>query len=181
LLSPEEFMSIHQFNIKQPFVLLTYHPETAHLGQNENNIIQLLNALKRISEKVLCTLPNADTEGLVIRDRLLGFERMFPDKFKCVENLGQIGYYTSMKYCTLIMGNSSSGIIEAASFNKPVVNIGDRQKGREDSGNVVHVKNRELEIEEGYKNALNLIDKEFENIYGDGQTSLRIVQILLDQ
>ena len=85
-----------------------------------------------------------------------------------------------MKYCKMMIGNSSSGIIEAASFNIPVVNIGNRQEGREISRNVVHANNNSKDILNGYHHALDLLDSEFDNIYGDGNSSDRIVKILLD-
>jgi GDP/UDP-N,N'-diacetylbacillosamine 2-epimerase (hydrolysing) len=181
LLSPEEFDQQFHFNILDPYVLLTYHPETVNLGENENYIQQLLEGLESIPEKVLCTMPNADTEGMIVREKLLKYERDNPDKIKCFENLGHIGYYTCMSYCKMMVGNTSSGIIEAASFDKPVVNIGDRQKGREVSGNVIHVNNVAAEIIDGYNKALELLDRTFENIYGDGKTSAKIVEILIGE
>ena len=180
LFSVEEFNEKFDFDISTPYVLFTYHSETLKIGSNKENIEQVIFALDKIPEKILCTMPNADTEGNIIRDRLLDFEKKFPDKIKCFENLGQIGYYTSMRFCKLMMGNSSSGIIEAASFNTPVVNIGDRQKGREVSGNVIHVNNNSKEILSGYDKAVSLKGSTFENVYGDGRTSNKIVKILYE-
>ena len=176
--SPEKFKSHFNFNIREAFVLLTYHPETINIGNNESAITQLLQFVLSIPEMVLCSLPNADTEGSIIRKKLLAFEESHPNKIKCIENLGQLGYYTAMQHCRMMIGNSSSGIIEAASFNKPVVNIGDRQKGREVSGNVIQAGNNEKDIAKGYQSALELIGEEFKNVYGDGHTSSRIIQIL---
>lgn len=82
-------------------------------------------------------MPNADTMGSVIRKKLhetfSGSDRVF-----LIENLGTISYFTAMKYCSFLLGNTSSGIIEAASFAKYVINVGDRQKGRIAGENVIH-------------------------------------------
>jgi UDP-N-acetylglucosamine 2-epimerase len=78
-----------------------------------------------------------------------------------------------------MLGNSSSGIIEAASLNTPVVNIGERQRGREVSANVIQVDNNAENIVDGYNKALKLKGRDYENIYGDGQTSSKIINALL--
>ena len=85
-----------------------------------------------------------------------------------------------MKYVDLLIGNTSSGIIEAASFQKPVVNIGDRQKGRLQSGNVIDCNINELEnaIIQALSNVSPDNFKRYNNIYGDGNASDIIVDIL---
>lgn len=177
-LSTGEFKVKFNFDISEEYLLLTYHPETVDL-RNSEFADELIKALKSSHYGILCTLPNADTEGNIVRSRLLEFEEEEPQKIKCFENLGQTGYLTAMKNCSMVIGNSSSGIIEAASFNKPVVNIGNRQKGRTYGKNVIHVTNNAHDILEGIQIAESqLIGKMYENPYGDGDASQKIINIL---
>ena len=177
LFLPDDFFKKFQFDISKPFVLTTYHPETVAL-ENETKIKLLIAALKQIPEKVLCTLPNADTEGMIIRKEFLNYEKEHPEKIKCFENLGQKGYLTAMKHCAFMLGNTSSGIIEAASFNKPVVNIGDRQKGRVCGKNVIHVGNNTQQIVDAVIKAKKMTGQKFVNPYGAGNTAEKILRIL---
>ncbi|MCH8902742.1 MAG: UDP-N-acetylglucosamine 2-epimerase (hydrolyzing) [Bacteroidetes bacterium] len=178
LYSSKEFESQFKFNLDQPFVLCTFHPETLNFGSNKEYAEELVGALQEIEENILCTLPNADTAGLTIREVLLNFEKQNEQKIKCVENLGQAGYLTAMKNAELLVGNTSSGIIEAASFNKPVVNVGNRQMGRLAGDNVIHVNNKKKEILDGIVKAKNLIGRNFENPYGNGNAASKILAIL---
>lgn len=120
-------------------ILCTFHPETVHAGRNEQLAKELIGAMLDLKDyRVLMTLPNADTHGNLLRnmfiDALGGLERV-----QLVENLGTIGYMSAMHNCAFILGNSSSGIAEAASFGKHVIDLGDRQKGRAHGLNVLHV------------------------------------------
>jgi GDP/UDP-N,N'-diacetylbacillosamine 2-epimerase (hydrolysing) len=178
LFTPEEFYKQFKFSIKEEFLLCTYHPETQNLGANKNNIHELIKAIKAQKIKVLCTLPNADTEGKIIRSKLLEFEKLNPDKITCFENLGQKGYLTAMKHCTMMIGNTSSGIIESSSFGVPVVNVGNRQEGRLASNNVIHVKNDSADIARGIKSALKLKGKKFTLLYGNGKAANSIITAL---
>jgi len=84
-------------------------------------------------------MPNADTLGSIYRDVYKTLNIKNPQNIHLIENFGTQSYFTCMNYCDLIIGNSSSGIIEAASFKKVVLNVGDRQKGRLSNKNVIHV------------------------------------------
>lgn len=179
-LTQKEFEIQFNFNLNEPFILFTYHPETVYLT-NGSNISKVIDALKEIHEPVLCTLPNADTQGELIRNKLKEYEAKYPKRIKCVENLGQKGYLTAMKHCMLMIGNTSSGIVEAASFNKLVINVGNRQKGRVSGKNVYHVKNDKNEILQAYENSKsNKIDK-FDNPFGNGNAANQIVKILFNE
>jgi GDP/UDP-N,N'-diacetylbacillosamine 2-epimerase (hydrolysing) len=179
LFSPDEFREKFGFDIDRPFVLTTFHPETVNLGRNEQNIRNLVEALATSGYPVLCTLPNADTEGAVIRNYLLAYEKVNPRIITCFENLGQKGYLTAMKHCALMVGNTSSGIIEAEGFGTPVVNVGNRQKGRLTGENVVHVAASEVvAIAAAIQKASKLKGKPMQRIYGDGKAAGRILSIL---
>ena len=110
------------------------------------------------------------------------YSEQYPEKFKLIKNLGQKGYLSAMKYARLMIGNSSSGIIESASFKLPVVNIGNRQAGRFKPANVIDCDCSQEAISRAVNEALS---DEFQNYivdlespYGDGETSMRIVKIL---
>ena len=100
--------------------------------------------------QVVMTLGNADTAGNVFRNRLADYANRNSDRIFVFNNLGQLRYLSAMKHCHFLIGNSSSGIIEAASLNTPVVNIGNRQKGRACSENVVHCDSDSKSIIEGF-------------------------------
>jgi GDP/UDP-N,N'-diacetylbacillosamine 2-epimerase (hydrolysing) len=84
-------------------------------------------------------LPNADTFGSVIRKRFQTLPVESGNRIRCFENLGSRAYFSAMKHCAFLLGNTSSGIIEAASFGKWVINLGKRQQGRVQSENVLNL------------------------------------------
>lgn len=141
LLSVKDFKIKFNIDLSKPTILTTFHPETVHPHKNENYAKILSDSLTALSGKyqIVITLPNADTEGYKIRKALLGLPQKTDNKVTCVENLGTLGYFSCMKNCSFLLGNTSSGIIEAASFQKWVINLGARQKGRACGSNVLHV------------------------------------------
>ncbi len=128
-----------QFGIHLPdnFLLVTYHPVTLEFEQTEWQMDELLAALDICQQPVLFTMPNADTGGRVIRQKILEGVSGHSE-WLVVENLGSLGYFSAMKLARAMVGNSSSGIIEAPSFALPVVNIGTRQRGRTFAKNVIN-------------------------------------------
>lgn len=178
LLTKEEFQKEWGIDLNKPTVLTTFHPETVALEKNEEYIKELIKAIDQIDKQFVITLPNNDTMGTLIRDYLKEYGAKHHKKCHLVEVLGTVGYYSCMTHCEYLLGNSSSGIIEAASFKKYVINVGDRQKGRDAGENVINVKADHKEIFD----AANSIDKlpEFTgvNIYGDGMATKKIVEIL---
>ncbi len=163
--------------------LFTYHPVTL----SETNVINDLNIILSILEKsnlnILFTYANADLGGAIINNKIENFCKLRPEKYKVVKNLGQLKYLSAMKHADLLIGNSSSGIIEAASFKKPVVNIGDRQKGRLRGKNVIDCNLNSLEesikiaVSDGFKDEI----KNIKNIYGEGSASEVILNKLINE
>lgn len=138
LLSKKEFLKIYNIDFTIPTILVTVHPETINPDINERYVKELYRIFSELKDyQILITLPNADTNGNLIRNKFLQLSKENTNRVHCVENLGSKGYFSAMKYCFFLMGNTSSGIIEAASFNKWVINLGDRQKGRCHSDNVL--------------------------------------------
>lgn len=137
--SVKEFKKIWGIDLSNPSIMVTIHPETADISKNERNLrccLEVLNDLQK-EYAIIITMPNADTEGSLFRNGFLEFRSKFGDKVYLIENFGTQSYFTCMKHIEFLMGNSSSGIIEAASFGKYVVNLGDRQQGRLHSDNVI--------------------------------------------
>ncbi len=119
------------FNLEKPYFLVTFHPVTLEKSTSEGQFQSLLNALDVFPEyNVIFTKANADTEGRVINHLIDEYSEERAERCLAVASLGVHRYLSAMKYATAVIGNSSSGIVEAPSFKIPTVNIGDRQKGR---------------------------------------------------
>lgn len=125
----------------KPFVLCTFHPETDDYTANFQYVEEMTKALRGIPEEldIIVTMPNADTNGNIYREALNKLKSELNERLTLIESFGKVNYFAALNYCEFVLGNSSSGIIEAASFNKYVINVGDRQKGRLRSENVIDV------------------------------------------
>ncbi len=174
-----------QFNIpNEDFALVTFHPETMSLQDNTIYAQGMKNALSKIAEDlyVIITMPNADTQGSVYREVIEKLKIELPNRILLIENFGKANYFSAMYYSKILIGNTSSGILEAASFGKYVVNVGDRQKGRAQSHNIINCKFEENAIIASVNEALILNNYTGENIYfREGVTNniIRIVKELI--
>ena len=124
----------------EPYILVTFHPETVSADSNLEYAKVMYKALYTLSKNInlIITMPNADTLGSIYRKELVKLKKNNPDFVFLIENFGKKDYFNAMHYSLLLIGNTSSGIIEAASFNKYVINVGDRQKGRSHGKNVIN-------------------------------------------
>jgi|694.fasta_scaffold81809_4 GDP/UDP-N,N'-diacetylbacillosamine 2-epimerase (hydrolysing) len=157
-----------KFNIAQEdFALVTFHPETVAKEKNERFAFEMKKALSKISMKLflVISMPNADTMGSVFRNQLNQLKSEFPDKVLIVENFGKENYFSAMYYSKILIGNSSSGIIEAASFGKYVINVGERQKDRAQSENILDSTFDENDIIKSTNIALGMGIYKGSNIY----------------
>jgi GDP/UDP-N,N'-diacetylbacillosamine 2-epimerase (hydrolysing) len=140
----------HRFGIDfdQPTILSTFHPETVGSEKNENYGKELCRSLNHLTGRyqVVITMPNADTMGSVLRRQYIALAEE-NKRVIAIESFGKIGYFSAMKYCAFLLGNTSSGIIEAASFGKYAINLGDRQAGRAHSKNLLTVPVQQAEIQ----------------------------------
>jgi GDP/UDP-N,N'-diacetylbacillosamine 2-epimerase (hydrolysing) len=119
------------FNLEKPYFLVTFHPVTLETDTSEGQFQSLLDALDAFPEyNLIVTKANADTDGRVINRMIDDHAERHPECCFAVTSLGALRYLSAMKYATAVIGNSSSGIVEAPSFKTPTINIGDRQKGR---------------------------------------------------
>jgi UDP-N-acetylglucosamine 2-epimerase (non-hydrolysing)/GDP/UDP-N,N'-diacetylbacillosamine 2-epimerase (hydrolysing) len=121
-----------------PPLLVTYHPVTLEYEQSEWQVRELLAALAAAGRPVIFTRPNADTRGRAIAREIEAFVHAHPNS-RAAGDLGTEAYFGLMAAAAAMVGNSSSGIIEAPSFKLPVVNIGSRQRGRHRAANVIDV------------------------------------------
>ena len=173
-----------ELNVKfdKPIFLITYHPVTLDIEDIESQIDNLLSSIKEFDAKYIFTYPNSDFGGKVIIDKVNEFVKQ-SDNAYIYYSLGQKRYLSLLKYATIMIGNSSSGIIESPTFKIPVVNIGDRQKGRLRSNNIIDTGYSKEDMIKALNEAL--YDKCFkenfkhiENVYGDGNVSKTVVSIL---
>lgn len=173
----------HEFgiDISRPFLLVTYHPVTLEFEDTAFQIENLLCALDRIDTQVIFTYPNADTAGRSVLAMIKDFAASHCHS-KLVVNMGSSGYISAMHHAAAMVGNSSSGIIEAAAFELPVVNVGTRQGGRTRARNVIDVGYPANEIFAGIEMALSDEFRDslrnMQNPYGDGSASQKIVDVL---
>lgn len=167
------------FDISREFLLVTYHPVTLDYETTEWQVDELLDALDQVGLPVLFTLPNVDTSSSTIVEMVLEFADERSD-VHAVEQLGTRGYFTAMSEATAMVGNSSSGLVEAPSFELPVVNIGRRQEGRVRGPNVVDVDHDAESISEGIREArsdsMRAELQATRNPYGEGDAAPRIVE-----
>ena len=182
LFTTEEFYQQFKLDVSLPTILITFHPETVSFQKNEifaDILIETLSSVK--GYQYLITMPNADTMGLSIRKKLTEFAQANNAVF-LFENLGTIGYLSAMKHCSLMLGNTSSGFIEAAFFPKWVINIGDRQKGRILTPNIIQVDIDKDQIKEALIKVKNsgapVLEKD---IYGDGTAAQKIIKIIKEK
>jgi UDP-hydrolysing UDP-N-acetyl-D-glucosamine 2-epimerase len=162
----------------EAFLLVTQHPVTLEPEATQEHIRELLAALTEIPTRLILTYPNADAGSTVILEQL---ERFVTHRkgATLVADLGTEAYFSLMKHATAMVGNSSSGILEAASFELPVVNIGSRQEGRLRAQNVLDCGTSRREIGLALGKALAPAFREalrgVTNPYGDGHAAERIV------
>jgi UDP-hydrolysing UDP-N-acetyl-D-glucosamine 2-epimerase len=165
-------------------LLVTYHPETLAMDSIDADLDALFDALHEMGRPCIVTYPNADPHGRRVLARCRAFVDSHPGSI-LVAQLGSERYLSVMAHAAAMVGNSSSGIIEAASFGLPVVNVGDRQMGRPHGANVLDAPCERRAIAGALRMAL---DSSFctrlrgmRNPYGDGQAAGRIVAVLRDQ
>lgn len=162
-------------------LLVTFHPVTLEYKDAHWQVDALLAALEECGLPVVFTLTNADTSGRTVMRMVDEFVGKHPTAC-IVDNLGTQAYFSLMSLCAAMVGNSSSGIIEAASFRLPVVNIGTRQQGRSRARNVIDVGYDRTEILDGIRKALRPDFRQalanLENPYDCGRASDKIVHRL---
>ncbi len=164
---------------KKPIVLLVVHSVTEEFDQTEKQMENIMKAVSKFGYQTIIILNNSDAGSSVLRRGITRNKKPFMSIFP---NMKRQDYTGILNVADVIVGNSSSGIIEAPTFRLPAVNIGNRQKGRMQSTNVINVGYSVDEIEKGIKKAISpsfkKVVKKCINPYGDGKSSKRIVDVL---
>ena len=184
-----EFMDVAEiagsldFPLNQPYFLVTYHPVTLGEEKPEQSFNALLDALDEFKDhQVIITYPNADDGGRRIIPLLEQYAKLNPNRVCAIPSLGQKRYLSTVKNAAVVIGNSSSGIIEVPSFNVPTVNIGVRQQGRLAAKSVLNCDANKLSIMASIKSAINREytspNEHIENPYGAGNASGQVITML---
>ena len=185
LLNKEEFESSIDFKLSRMNFLVTFHPVTLDNASAEQQFTELVEALSTFKEaKIIFTKPNADHDGRVIIKLIDEFTSKNPTNAISFISLGQLRYLSAIKHCQVVIGNSSSGLIEVPSFKKPTINIGDRQQGRIEAESVISCKPEKKLIIEAIHTALSEeFQNQLQNIknpYGEGNSSIKILDTILN-
>lgn len=166
----------------RPLLLVTYHAATLEPDGGAAGAEALARVLVASDAQVVATAPNADPGHAAVRAPVEAFVAAHPDRARWIENAGLDGYRDLLAAADAMVGNSSSGIIEAPSFALPVLNIGSRQRGRQRGENVIDVEPVAEAIADGLAQALapgfRLRLRGVHNPYGSGDAAHRIVQRL---
>lgn len=180
LYSKEEMRAKYDLDMNLPSILITVHPETTSLSENEGYIDNLIASLEVLKEryKLIITMPNMDPLGSMIRSKLDVFISANTDATFSIESFGTIGYLSCMKYCNFLLGNTSSGFVDASFFPKDVINLGNRQKGRIESDNIRTVPFDQKKILEAVKQIEGTPYNKPIYTYGQGNTAQKIVELL---
>lgn len=182
LMNIDELEESIGFKLDKPYAVVTFHPVTLENSSAEKQITELLKACKTFKNmKFIFTKANSDADGRIINREIDKFV-INNENALSVTSLGMKRYLSALKYARMVIGNSSSGLIEAPSFGIPTINIGDRQKGRIQAESIVNCE----PIKEDIVNAINVAmgeefvskSKRAGNPYGDGDTSSEIVNTI---
>jgi len=181
LFKPAELSKKYGLDLSKPILLVLQHPVVTKANAAADQIRKTLDVIVKLEHQSILIYPNADAGGRRMIKAIKRYEK-YPF-IKSFKSLPYIDYLSLMGVASVMVGNSSSGIVETPSFHLPVVNIGSRQEGRERSTNVIDVGYKRKEIAKAIRKAL--YDKNFrervrrcKNPYGDGKTGPRIARIL---
>ncbi len=183
LLSKEAFEESVGFSLAPKNLLVTFHPVTLENATAEEQFGALLDALSTLEEtRIIFTKANSDTDGRVINKMIDEYVAHNSDTSAGFASLGQLRYLSALQYVDGVVGNSSSGLIEAPGFGIGTINIGERQKGRLKASSVIDCAPSKESILEALNRLYSAPFREslrsVENPYGDGNASIRILDIL---
>jgi len=179
LLSRAELEASLGFQLAHLSLLVTYHPATLGDIAPEAGMAELLKALDRFpTATVILTKPNADAGGRVLSRMVDSYAAANPGRVYAATSLGQLRYLSAMQHCDVVVGNSSSGIVEAPAIKKPTVNIGNRQKGRLQAASIIDCVEEADDIAKAITLALSAdymrTLAQTESLYGNCNASVQI-------
>ena len=183
LLSKNEFERSINFKLDKKNIIVTFHPVTLEGNTSKKHFQELLKTINELEDtKIIFTKANSDLDGKIINKMIDQYTKKNPDKSIGVASLGQLRYLSALQYVDAVVGNSSSGLLEAPSFKIGTINIGDRQKGRIKAKSVVDCLPNKKSIKKAFK---KVYSKKFQNIlkdvnnpYGDENASKKIIKVL---
>ncbi|MBS5002716.1 UDP-N-acetylglucosamine 2-epimerase [Holdemania filiformis] len=184
LISKEELEKDLGFSLDKPYAVVTFHPVTLEGKSAGEQCREMLHAFDRHPEmKYIISKANADSDDRII-NKMLDEYAGTHENVLVRESLGMIRYLSALKYADMVIGNSSSGLVEAPSFQIPTINIGDRQKGRLQAESIINCKPLEQDICSAFGIAQSVSFKNkcrtVVNPYGDGLTSPKVVKHIMD-
>ena len=181
-LKPHEVENIFNIKFNKKNLLITFHPITLESASSLKQMQILLHVLEGLRDtSLIFTFPNADAGSSELISLVKDFSKSRNHVFVC-KSMGQQGYLSCLKHVDGVIGNSSSGILEAPTLCVPTVNIGNRQKGRICASSIINCEPTYLEIDKSIK---LIFDAQFRtklpstiSPYGDGGACHRIIEVL---
>jgi GDP/UDP-N,N'-diacetylbacillosamine 2-epimerase (hydrolysing) len=183
LLSKEEFEKSIDFKLNKKNIIVTFHPVTLEKSTAKEQFQELLDAIDELVDtNIIFTKANSDTDGRVINSMIDEYVSKNHDKSVGFTSLGQLRYLSALQYVDSMVGNSSSGLLEAPSFNIGTINIGDRQKGRLKAESIIDCcENKESilkAVKKLYSSEFQELLNTVKNPYGNGCASMNIIKEL---
>jgi len=183
LLSKSAFEKSINFKLGKRNVLVTFHPVTLEERSAEGQFKELLMALDKMKDTcIIFTKPNADTDGRIIMKMIDDYVAINKSKSVSFISLGQLRYLSALQFMDVVIGNSSSGLIEVPSFKIPTINIGDRQKGRIKAATVIDCEPNFVSINKAIEKSFSGIFRKkiklSKNPYGHANASPKIISVL---
>ena len=185
LLSKSQLEESIQFSLKKPYSVVTFHPATRNDQSSKEQFTILQHALIRFENmNYIITKANADAGGKQVNRMIDLFAGQNPERVYACESLGMVKYLSAVKYSEMVIGNSSSGIVEVPAFHIPTINIGNRQKGRIEAESVITCEVDEIEIYQSMKKAMKKDFKmkiqKMDNPYYKKKTSVYMANVIQD-
>ncbi|GAB7027928.1 UDP-N-acetylglucosamine 2-epimerase [Geotalea toluenoxydans] len=183
LLDHDQFEQSIGLKLGEVNFLVTYHPATLGTMSSRDSILELFKGLDQFpGARIIFTKPNSDTDGRIIGQMIDEYAKSHNERVVVFTSMGQVRYLSALRHCDVVIGNSSSGIIEAPAFKIPTVNIGERQAGRLKAASIVDCDEKADSIATCISRVLapefcNTLQN-VQSLYGSGETSQRIVKIL---
>lgn len=182
LMSLDELSESLEMDLQKPYALVTFHPVTLENNSSKEQVMELLRVFDEFKDmQFVVTKANADADGRIINELFEEYAKVH-DNVRVFDSLGMVRYLSGIKYSECVIGNSSSGLTEVPSFKIPTVNIGDRQKGRIQAKSVINCEPKYEDILKAVRLAISIDFKQsiqdVVNLYGDGNTSDKIIKIL---
>ena len=183
ILTKNEFEKSINFKLNIKNILVTFHPETLENKTSKKQFQEVLDAIEKLEDtNIIFTKSNSDTDGRIINQMVDKYVGKNSHKSIAFTSLGQLRYLNALKHVDAVVGNISSGLLEAPSFKIATINVGDRQKGRIKADSVIDClaekKNIKKAIDKIYSKKFKELLKKVKNPYAKSKTSKKIVEIL---